>query len=111
MTGVDPNPFMFQYARDAAANAGLPAEDLRLLEGVAEALPLPDDSFDLVICTLVRHANHLLKLLSSLICIHIGLRHNEPAASVCVTRLASGVGTRFAIQLRCYNTHCKCCMV
>lgn len=49
ITGVDLSPAMLALARDRAADLGL-AADLR--EGDAEALPLPDASFDTVVCAL-----------------------------------------------------------
>ena len=52
--GVDPNPYMFDYARGRAQAAGLPEDALDLTIGVAESLPFTDASFDTVICTLVR---------------------------------------------------------
>ena len=52
--GIDPNPAMEPYAQQAAVAAGLLPGQLRLQQGTAEALPLPDASVDLVICTLVR---------------------------------------------------------
>jgi ubiquinone/menaquinone biosynthesis C-methylase UbiE len=51
VTAVDPNPEMWPYARANAARHGLTS--LNLVNGVAEALPFPDSSFDRVICTLV----------------------------------------------------------
>ena len=50
VVGVEPNEFMAPYATAAATSAGVP---LRLLRGVAEALPLPDASCDAVVTTLV----------------------------------------------------------
>lgn len=52
VTGLDPNPYMFDYARDAAAAAGLPADRLTLAEGVVERMPFENDAFDFVVCTL-----------------------------------------------------------
>jgi ubiquinone/menaquinone biosynthesis C-methylase UbiE len=49
ITGVDLSPEMLARARDRAAELGL-AADLR--EGDAEQLPLPDASFDTVVCAL-----------------------------------------------------------
>ena len=54
ITGLDPNPAMEPYAEQAAAAAGLLPRQLHLRQGVAEQIPLPDASTDLVICTLVR---------------------------------------------------------
>ncbi len=44
---------MAPYAREAAAATGLPSDRLRLVNGDCQALPLEDDSFDLVVSTLV----------------------------------------------------------
>ena len=48
--GVEPNPFMYPYLRQAAERAGLQA-DLR--PGTAERLPTEDSSMDVVVSTLV----------------------------------------------------------
>jgi SAM-dependent methyltransferase len=48
--GVEPNPFMHPYLRQAAARAGLPI-DIRNIE--AERLPASDSSIDTVVSTLV----------------------------------------------------------
>ena len=53
MTGIDPNPYMFEYAKQSAKLAGLPADALHLKLGAAESIPAKDASFDTVICTLV----------------------------------------------------------
>ncbi len=53
IVGVDPNPAMEPYARQAAATVGLQKHQLDLQQGLAEQIPLPDASADLVICTLV----------------------------------------------------------
>jgi SAM-dependent methyltransferase len=50
LTAVEPNPAMHEPLRRAAANAGV---DLTLLPSSAEAIPLPNASTDVVICTLV----------------------------------------------------------
>lgn len=52
VTGVDPNPAMNPYALESAERNGL-AGSLTLLTGAAEQLPLPDNSMDAVIITLV----------------------------------------------------------
>jgi len=48
--GVEPNPFMHRYLREAAARAGL-SIDIRTI--VAETLPAEDQSMDVVVSTLV----------------------------------------------------------
>lgn len=53
--GVDPNDKMEGFARDSAARAGLLKENnnnLRIVHGVSETLPLEDNSADAVVCTL-----------------------------------------------------------
>ncbi|VEU33668.1 unnamed protein product [Pseudo-nitzschia multistriata] len=53
--GIDPNDWMEGYAKDNANRAGLLNEDgdnLRIIHGVSEALPLLDASCDAVVCTL-----------------------------------------------------------
>ena len=54
IVGVDPNAAMGEYARRAAASAGLAARGhtLRVVSGVGEALPLSDGTVDAVVCTL-----------------------------------------------------------
>lgn len=49
--GVDNNAASQEYARAAAAEAGLPPDRLRLVAGFAEALPLADASADAVVAT------------------------------------------------------------
>lgn len=61
VTGVDPSAPLLSRARDAVERSGLPVE---LLEGVAEALPFPDESFDTVVftftlCSVQGHAQSL----------------------------------------------------
>ncbi|KAF8073250.1 METTL7A [Scenedesmus sp. PABB004] len=53
LTGLDPNPAMQPYLQATAAAQGLPADALTYVQGVGEALPLPDASQDVVISTLV----------------------------------------------------------
>ena len=53
VTGMDPNPYMFDYAQASAERAGLPNDHLELKLAAAEQIPAPDASFDTVICTLV----------------------------------------------------------
>ena len=57
IVGVDPNDAMTSYARDAFAASGLDGgapggSTLRVVPGVAEALPLADGSADAVVSTL-----------------------------------------------------------
>ena len=47
--GLDMNPGMLSMARETAAAAGA---DIRWYETSAESIPLPDDSFDVVMCQL-----------------------------------------------------------
>lgn len=54
VTGVDVNSAMVPFAVKAASDMGLPEERLRLVTGNVQALPFPDDCFDVVVCTLVR---------------------------------------------------------
>ncbi len=49
LTGVDLSPGMLDVARRRATELGRAVE---LREGEAERLPLPDESFDTVVCTL-----------------------------------------------------------
>ena len=52
VTAVDPNPAMQPYAREVAAQHGL--QSFTVVQGAAEELPFDDNSFDRVVCTLVR---------------------------------------------------------
>ena len=52
VTGVDGDPALLEQARAKAAKKGL---DLRLDEGLADALPYPDGSFDVVLSSLLFH--------------------------------------------------------
>eukprot|EP00878_Enallax_costatus_P006565 GHUV01006883.1.p1 GENE.GHUV01006883.1~~GHUV01006883.1.p1 ORF type:complete len:244 (+),score=36.49 GHUV01006883.1:208-939(+) len=53
LTAVDPNTQMLPYLTAATAEQGFPASQLTFAQGVAEALPLDDESQDVVISTLV----------------------------------------------------------
>lgn len=53
ITGVDPNPEMAPYAVDAAQAAQLDIQNLSLLQGTAEQLPVEGQSQDAVVSTLV----------------------------------------------------------
>jgi hypothetical protein len=53
LTGVDPNMEMLPYLTASCEQAGFPASQLTFSQGLAEALPLPDQSQDVVISTLV----------------------------------------------------------
>jgi ubiquinone/menaquinone biosynthesis C-methylase UbiE len=44
---------MQPFAKEAAAAAGLGGDQLRLVEGSAEAMPFDDGSFDAAVITLV----------------------------------------------------------
>jgi len=62
LVGVDPNDAMESYARSnlarvvassaSASSTSAPEASLRIVHGVAEALPLPSNSADAVVCTL-----------------------------------------------------------
>ncbi|MFO7172331.1 MAG: class I SAM-dependent methyltransferase [Bacillota bacterium] len=52
LVGIDLSPGMVAVAQEKAAQAGVPAT---ILLGDAEALPLPDATFDLVICNSAYH--------------------------------------------------------
>ncbi len=49
-TGIEPNPFMFQYLENEAARLGMQIE---LRNGTADSLPVPDSTVDAVVSTLV----------------------------------------------------------
>lgn len=53
VTGIDVNTAMAQYAQQAAESAGLPQNQLRLVTGDIQKMPFEDDSFDVVVSTLV----------------------------------------------------------
>jgi len=53
IVGVDPNAAMAPFAYDTASRLGYPENNFSVVEGVAEKLPLPDDSVDVVVGTLV----------------------------------------------------------
>ena len=56
--GVDPNPEMVPYAEEAAHQAGLATEQLQVMDGAAEHLPVASQSQDAVVCTLVSAPDH-----------------------------------------------------
>lgn len=56
LTGLDPNPAMQPYARDAAAAAGLAPGQIDLTTGDAQAMPYDDGTFDAAVITLVGHS-------------------------------------------------------
>ncbi|XP_078435004.1 uncharacterized protein LOC144705993 [Wolffia australiana] len=53
VVGVDPNERMERYARAMATDAGLSPAQFKFIRGVAEALPVKDNSMDVVVGTLV----------------------------------------------------------
>ncbi|KAF8072542.1 METTL7A [Scenedesmus sp. PABB004] len=53
VTGLEPNPAMWPYAREAAAAAGLGEQQLALVAGDATALPFEAGRFDVAVITLV----------------------------------------------------------
>lgn len=53
VTGIDVNTAMAQYAHRAAESAGLPQDQLRLVNGDIQNLPFDNASFDVVVSTLV----------------------------------------------------------
>ena len=60
VTGIDPNPYMFEYAQESGRRAGLPPDALDLKIGVADNLPAAEASFDTVICTLVSFSSSFI---------------------------------------------------
>ena len=58
--GVDPNPEMFPYAKEAAHQAGLAKDQLQVMDGAAEHLPVASQSQDAVVCTLVSPPNRFI---------------------------------------------------
>lgn len=54
VTGIDANPEMAPYALESADACRLPRESLTLVQGNVQRLPFSDESFDAVVCTLVR---------------------------------------------------------
>ena len=53
VVGVDNSPAMLAVAGDTLATLGL--DNVRLLEGELDALPLPDDSVDVAVANMVLH--------------------------------------------------------
>ena len=53
ITGLEPNPAMFPHAHKQAADLHLPEDSLDLVMGYLEKLPFADDTFDVVVCSLV----------------------------------------------------------
>lgn len=53
VVGVEPNSAMWPYTMESAAAAGLQQQQLQLLAGSVEQLPLEDRSCDGVVMTLV----------------------------------------------------------
>jgi ubiquinone/menaquinone biosynthesis C-methylase UbiE len=52
VTGVDASPEMIGRAKEKARRAGV---DVSFIEGTVQALPIPDASVDVVVCTLMLH--------------------------------------------------------
>jgi ubiquinone/menaquinone biosynthesis C-methylase UbiE len=85
--GVEPNPFMQSYQREEARKLGLPI-DVRI--GTADALPVPDNSIDVVISTLV-----LCCVPSPLRCLEEVLRVLKPGGRfLFIEHVAAPRGTR-----------------
>ena len=53
ITGIEPNPAMFQHVRKRMQDLNIPEEKVDLVAGYLEHLPFDDGSFDAVVCTLV----------------------------------------------------------
>jgi hypothetical protein len=53
VTGLEPNPAMWQYTQQAAEAAGLSQQQLRLVAADAQQMPFEQDSFDAAVVTLV----------------------------------------------------------
>jgi SAM-dependent methyltransferase len=79
ITGVDHEPGFLAAARDRAASRGLPHR-FTYTEGKAEALPFPDDHFDLVTCqTVLIHVPDAHKALTEM------TRVTKPGGLILVT--------------------------
>jgi demethylmenaquinone methyltransferase/2-methoxy-6-polyprenyl-1,4-benzoquinol methylase/phosphoethanolamine N-methyltransferase len=99
--GIDPAPEMVELARRRAARAGVPA---RFEVGVIEALPFPDDDFDIVLSSLMLHhlpdelkrrglgeIRRVLKPAGRLVAVDFGPTPGEGIGHLlCVLRLRSG---------------------
>jgi SAM-dependent methyltransferase len=53
ITAVDPNPYMLPYLRENINAQGWRDDDVAWMQGIAESLPIADESMDAVVCTLV----------------------------------------------------------
>jgi ubiquinone/menaquinone biosynthesis C-methylase UbiE len=99
--GIDPAPEMVELARRKAAQAGVPA---RFDVGVIEALPLPNDHFDVVLSSLMLHhlpdelkrrglaeIHRVLKPAGRLVAVDFGATPKEGIGHLlCVLRLRTG---------------------
>jgi precorrin-6B methylase 2 len=53
ITGLEPNPAMWQYTQQAAEAAGLSQQQLQLVAADAQQMPFEGNSFDAAVVTLV----------------------------------------------------------
>jgi hypothetical protein len=53
ITGLEPNPAMWQYTQQAAESAGLSQQQLQLVAADAQQMPFEPNSFDAAVVTLV----------------------------------------------------------
>jgi ubiquinone/menaquinone biosynthesis C-methylase UbiE len=53
ITGLEPNPAMWQYTQQAAEAAGLGQQQLQLVAADAQQMPFDGNSFDAAVVTLV----------------------------------------------------------
>jgi ubiquinone/menaquinone biosynthesis C-methylase UbiE len=99
--GIDPAPEMVELARHRAAQAGVPT---RFEVGVIEALPCPDEHFDVVLSSLMLHhlpdalkrrglaeIHRVLKPAGRLVAVDFGATPREGIGHLlCVLRLRTG---------------------
>lgn len=53
ITGLEPNPAMWQYAQASAEQTGLSQQQLQLVAGDAQQMPFEQDTFNAAVMTLV----------------------------------------------------------